>query len=80
LTAGSRGAGIDENRVAKTYLTRFSFRAFRSATRCPGCHGGLYRRADEGVRPCGWVGPSFSVGANAHIGPVHLPPVRNSQR
>ena len=43
--------GCGGQRAARTYLTSSSFRAFRFATRSPGGRGGLYQRADEGVRP-----------------------------
>ena len=74
-------------RGAKLYLISLFFRAFRFATRCPGGRRGLCFRADEGigpyagvgtparadtqVSPYGWAGPRFSVGANAHIRPLH---------
>ena len=67
--------------------TGSSFRAFRFATRCPGGRRGLCFRADVGigpyagvgaparadtqVGPYGWAGPRFSVGADAHIRPLH---------
>ena len=47
----SRGGWCGGQRGARTHLTSVSFRAFRFATRYPGGRGGLYRRADEGVRP-----------------------------
>ena len=75
MTADSRGAGTDENRVARTHLTSSSFRAFRFATRCPGDRGGLYRRADEGIRPYEITdGLPRPVGADALIGPLHQLP------
>ena len=50
-----------------------------AATRCPGDRGGLYRRADEGIRPYLRVGADLRVvprkcanpivGADALIGP-----------
>ena len=87
LMADSRGAGADKNRGARTHLNCSSFRAFRFATRCPGGRRGLCFRADVGigpyagvgaparadtqVGPYGWAGPRFSVGADAHIRPLH---------
>ena len=47
----SRGGWYGGHRGARTHLSCFSFRAFRFATRCLGGRGGLYRRADEGIRP-----------------------------
>ena len=74
-------------RGARTHLNCSSFRAFRFATRCPGGRRGLCFRADVGigpyagvgaparadtqVGPYGWAGPRFSVGADAHIRPLH---------
>ena len=69
LAVDSRGAGADETRGARTHLTSFSFRAFRFATRCPGGRGGLYQRADVGIRPYGEAGPGPSVGADLCVGP-----------
>ena len=41
LNTDSRGAVSDKNRGARTHLTRFSFRAFRFATRAPAVVGAL---------------------------------------
>ena len=64
-------------------MTSFSFRAFRFATRSPGGRGGLYQRADEGVRPYnGAMDFGIPVGADALIGPLqkpHQPPASGSE-
>ena len=52
-------------------MTSSSFRAFRFATRFLGSRGGLYRRADEGIRPYEIPRP---VGADALIGPLRQLP------
>ena len=64
-------------RGARTHLTSFSFRAFRFATRSPGGRGGLYQRADEGVRPY-TTAFRIPVGADALIGPLHQFPRRTA--
>ena len=51
LMLPSRDGWCGGRRGAGTHLTSSSFRAFRFATRSPGGRGGLYQRADEGVRP-----------------------------
>ena len=67
----SRVGWFGGRRGARTHLTSFSFRAFRFATRCPGGRGGLYRRADEGIRPYEiTAGLPNPVGADALIGPL----------
>ena len=67
----SRGGWCGGRRGARTHLSCFSFRAFRFATRCLGGRGGLYRRADEGIRPYGiTAGLPRPVGADALIGPL----------
>ena len=87
LDGGFPRRGCVLGRGARTHLTSSSFRAFRFATRYPGGRRGLCFRADEGigpyagvgtparadtqVSPYGWAGPRFSVGANAHIRPLH---------
>jgi len=87
LERGFPRRGCALGRGAKLYLISLFFRAFRFATRCPGGRRGLCFRADEGigpyagvgtparadtqVSPYGWAGPRFSVGANAHIRPLH---------
>ena len=87
LERGFPRRGCALGRGAKLYLISLFFRAFRFATRCPGGRRGLCFRADEGigpyagvgtparadtqVSPYGWAGPRFSVGANAHLRPVH---------
>ena len=71
----SRGGWCRPRRGARTHLTSSSFRAFRFATRCPGDRGGLYRRADEGIRPYEIIaGLPHSVGADALIRPLHQLP------
>ena len=71
LQLPSRGGWCGGRRGARTHLTSFSFRAFRFATRCPGGRGGLYRRADEGIRPYEiTAGLPNPVGADALIGPL----------
>ena len=67
----SRGGWCRGQRGARAHLTSFSFRAFRFATRFPGGRGGLYRRADEGIRPYEiTAGLPNLVGADALIGPL----------
>ncbi len=51
LQLPSRGGWYGGRRGARSHLSCFSFRAFRFATRYRGGRGGLYQRADEGVRP-----------------------------
>ena len=79
----SRGGWCGGRRGARTHLSCFSFRAFRFATRCLGGRGGLYRRADEGIRPYGiTAGLPRPVGADALIGPLQKPhqPLDQRQR
>ena len=67
--------GCRQQRAARTHLTSFSFRAFRFATRYPGGRGGLYQRADVGIRPYGrTMAFRVPVGADALIGPLHQLP------
>ena len=81
LMADSRGAGAVVGRGARTHLTSFSFRAFRFATRCPGGRGGLYQRADVGIRPYGrTMAFRVPVGADVFIGPLQKPHQPPSQR
>ena len=66
----------------KGYAASVSGRAANgcaAATRCPGGRGGLYQRADEGIRPYGGLPASCGdlpdntvsalVGGDAHIAP-----------
>ncbi len=77
----SRGGWCRPRRGARTHLTRFSFRAFRFATRYPGDRGALYQRADEGVRPYGrTMAFGTPVGADALIGPLQKPHQLPGQR
>ena len=77
----SRGGWCPDRRGARTHLTSFSFRAFRFATRSPGGRGGLYRRADEGIRPYGrTMAFRVPVGADVFIGPLQKPHQPPSQR
>ena len=81
LMADSRGAGAVVGRGARTHLTSFSFRAFRFATRYPGGRGGLYQRADVGIRPYGrTMAFRVPVGADVFIGPLQKPHQPPSQR
>ena len=81
LQLPSRGGWCRRRRGARTHLTSFSFRAFRFATRCPGGRGGLYRRADEGIRPYGrTMAFRVLVGADALIGPLQKPHQPPGQR
>ena len=54
--------GCRQHRAARTHLTSSSFRAFRSATRCPGSCRGLYQTRQKAV--------GVPIGADAHIGPL----------
>ena len=80
----SRAGWCGGGRGARTHLTSFSFRAFCFATRCLGGRGGLYRRADEGIRPYGiTAGLPRPVGADALIGPLqklHQPPGQRQRK
>ena len=81
LILPSRGRWCGGQRGARTHLSCFSFRAFRFATRCLGGRGGLYRRADEGIRPYGiTAGLPRPVGADALIGPLRQLPSTTGQR
>ena len=81
LCLPSRGGWCRPRRDARTHLSCFSFRAFRFATRCPGDRGGLYRRADEGIRPYGrTMAFGIPVGADALIGPLQKPHQPPGQR
>ena len=84
LQLPSRGGWCGGQRGARTHLSCFSFRAFRFATRCLGGRGGLYRRADEGIRPYEIIaGLPHPVGADALIGPLrkpHQPPASGSEK
>ena len=81
LMADSRGAGAVVGRGARTHLTSFSFRAFRFATRYRGGRGGLYQRADVGIRPYGrTMAFRVPVGADVFIGPLQKPHQPPSQR
>ena len=81
LILPSRGGWCGGCRGARTHLTSVSFRAFRFATRCLGGRGGLYRRADEGIRPYGiTAGLPRPVGADALIGPLRQLPSTTGQR
>ena len=84
LDSGFPRRGCGGQRGARTHLTSFSFRAFRFATRCPGGRGGLYQRADVGIRPYGrTMAFRVPVGADALIGPLqkpHQPPASGSKK
>ena len=63
-------------------MTNSYFRAFRFATRYRGGRGGLYQRADVGIRPYAQV-RGIPVGADALIGPLqkpHQPPASGSEK
>ena len=64
--------GCRRHRAARTHLTCSSFRAFRSATRCPGSCRGLYQTRQKAV--------GVPIGADAHIGPLPRLPSTTGQR
>ena len=66
LDRGFPRRGCGGQRVARTHLTSFFFRAFRFATRCPGGRVGLYHTRPKAFR--------VPVGADALIGPLHQLP------
>ncbi len=81
LMLPSRDGWCGGRRGAGTHLTSSSFRAFRFATRSPGGRGGLYQRADEGVRPYnGAMAFGIPVGADSLIGPLQKPHQPPGQR